>query len=68
MIADQTYDLIFNLYPELVHIPNKTEREIKYHMLFIGAGIKSIAHKWILDGCIETPEQMSDILLHEYIS
>ena len=66
LITNQTYDVIFNLYPELVHIPNKTEREIKYHMLFIGAGIKSIAHKWILDGCIETPEQMSDILLHEY--
>ena len=38
-------------------MPNKTEREIKYHMIFIGSGIKSIAHKWILDGCIETPEQ-----------
>lgn len=35
-------------------------------MIFIGAGIKTIACKWLLDGCIETPEEMTEILLQEY--
>ena len=61
-----TYNSIFDLYPELIQKENKTERETKYHMVFMGAGIKAISLKWLLNGCIETPEEMTEIILKEY--
>ena len=35
-------------------------------MVFIGAGIKAAAYKWLNDGCIETPEEMAE-LIYAYI-
>lgn len=58
ILIEHAYNSIFDLYPELIQKENKTERETKYHMVFIGAGIKAISRKWLLNGCIETPEEM----------
>lgn len=58
ILIGHAYNSIFDLYPELIQKENKTERETKYHMVFIGAGIKAISRKWLLNGCIETPEEM----------
>lgn len=57
---------LFALYSNLFENKNKNEREINYNMIFIAAGIKGISYKWLLDGCIETPEKMTEILHREY--
>lgn len=61
----QHYESLYNLYSKLPQNKNKTERIVKYNMVFLGAGIKSIAYKWLNDGCIETPEEMAELLYYE---
>ena len=39
---------------------------IKYHIEFFRNGLNSIIKMWLNDGCIETPEEMSEILISEY--
>lgn len=39
---------------------------IDYHIEFFRAGLNAIIKKWLNNGCKETPEEMSDILLTEY--
>lgn len=37
-----------------------------YHMAFFAGGLKALCKSWILNGCIQTPEQMAKILTNEY--
>lgn len=39
---------------------------IDYHIEFFRAGLNAIIKKWLNNGCIETPEEMSNILIAEY--
>jgi len=39
---------------------------IDYHIEFFRAGLNAIIKKWLNNGCQETPETMSNILLKEY--
>lgn len=39
---------------------------IDYHCEFFKAGLNAIIKKWINGGCLETPEQMVEILSTEY--
>ena len=39
---------------------------IDYHIEFFRAGLNAIIKKWLNNGCKETPEEMTTILLTEY--
>ena len=39
---------------------------IDYHIEFFRAGLNAIIKKWLNNGCKETPEEMSNILVNEY--
>lgn len=41
-------------------------KHIKYHIEFFRNGINSIIKMWLAGGCVETPEEMSEILKSEY--
>lgn len=41
-------------------------KHIKYHIEFFRNGINSIIKMWLADGCVETPEEMAEILRSEY--
>lgn len=61
----QNYESLYDLCSKLPQNKDKTERIAKYNMAFVSAGIKAIAYKWLNDGCIETPEEMAELLYHE---
>ena len=42
------------------------EEMLEYHVEFFKAGFNAVVKKWLVGGCRETPEQMSDILISEY--
>lgn len=37
-----------------------------YHIEFFKAGISAVIKKWLLNGCKETPEEISEIIKSEY--
>lgn len=39
---------------------------IDYHIEFFRAGLNAIIKKWLNNGCLESPEEMSNILIAEY--
>jgi len=39
---------------------------IDYHIEFFRAGLNAIIKKWLNEGCKESPEEMSNILIAEY--
>ena len=39
---------------------------VDYHIEFFRAGLNAIIKKWLNNGCKETPEEMSSILINEY--
>lgn len=41
-------------------------RFIDYHCAFFRSGITTIIKMWLDNGCMETPEEMNEILLSEY--
>lgn len=41
-------------------------KHIDYHIEFFRAGLNAIIKKWLNSGCIETPEEMANILEAEY--
>jgi len=43
-----------------------TTDNLDYHIAFFSAGINAIIRKWIDTGCIESPEEMANILKDEY--
>lgn len=44
-----------------------TTKNIEYHKEFFKAGMSAIIKKWLFNGCIESPEEMVEILNIEYI-
>lgn len=52
------YDLFKTLY--------SNEIELDYHISFFMAGLNAIIKKWLKNGCIESPEQINNILKNEY--
>lgn len=41
-------------------------KNIKYHIEFFRNGINAIIKMWLKNGCVETPEEMAEILKQEY--
>ena len=44
----------------------ESEREIRYHSLFFTSGFSAIMEQWLLDGCPESPEYLSELIYKEY--
>ncbi len=45
---------------------NFPKKHLEYHIEFHKAGINAIIKKWLNNGCIETPEEMKEIVVSEY--
>ena len=45
---------------------NFENKHIKYHIAFFRNGINAIIKMWLAGGCVETPEEMADIIKQEY--
>lgn len=43
-----------------------TDKYMNYHIEFFKAGMNSIINKWLSNNCIETPEEMAEIIRTEY--
>ena len=43
-----------------------TNKNMDYHIEFFKAGITAIIKKWLNSGCVESPEEINDILISEY--
>ncbi len=41
-------------------------KNIKYHIEFFRNGLNAIIKMWLANGCLETPEEMAEILKQEY--
>lgn len=46
--------------------PTRNDIDLFYRASFFGAGIKEICRIWLERDCIESPEQMAELLLEEY--
>lgn len=44
----------------------ENEREIHYHSLFFTAGVSAVMEAWLLGGCVESPEYLSELICKEY--
>ncbi len=44
----------------------ESEQEIRYHSLFFTAGVSAVTEAWLLGGCVESPEYLSDLISKEY--
>ncbi len=42
------------------------KKHLEYHIEFHKAGINAIIKKWLNGGCVETPEEMKEIVENEY--
>lgn len=42
------------------------EKYVDYHIEFFKAGFNAIIQKWLKNGCIESPEEMFEIIISEY--
>lgn len=42
------------------------DQYIDYHITFFKAGFNAIVKKWLSNGCLETPEEIEDIIKSEY--
>ena len=54
-----------------IYDTNRAERDfdnknIKYHIEFFRNGINAIIKMWLNGGCVESPEEMAEILKQEY--
>lgn len=47
--------------------PEKDTVSMKYHMYFFMAGLKAIVFQWLSKNCQESIEQMSQILMQQYL-
>ena len=43
-----------------------TTKNLDYHIAFFSAGISAIIKKWLFNGCVESPEEINEILHSEY--
>ncbi|MCD8023168.1 MAG: TetR/AcrR family transcriptional regulator [Lachnospiraceae bacterium] len=67
--------IAFDVLPDLLdeHIMDvmrkmnySSKEEVYYHQIFFSAGLKAMLKAWLLRGCVESPEDMSQILADEY--
>ena len=42
------------------------DKYVDYHILFFMAGFNAIVKKWLFNGCVESPEEMNEIIISEY--
>lgn len=42
------------------------DKLIEYHIEFFMAGFNAIVKRWLFNGCIESPEEMNEIIISEY--
>jgi AcrR family transcriptional regulator len=42
------------------------EKHIPYHIEFFRNGLNAIIKRWLKNGCLESPEEMAEILIQEY--
>lgn len=52
------FDLFKNFY--------QSETEIDYHITFFMSGLNAILKKWLNNGCVESPEEINELLKAEY--
>ena len=43
-----------------------SNKHIDYHIEFFKAGFNAVILKWLKNGCIETPEEINEIIISEY--
>ena len=43
-----------------------TDKYIDYHIEYFKAGINAIMRKWLDGGCVESPNELNNILITEY--
>lgn len=48
------------------HLNFYSSRGVNYHISFFIAGIGEVIKVWLYNGCLESPEEMSDIIYEEY--
>lgn len=41
-------------------------KNIDYHIEFFRAGLNAVIKKWLLNGCKESPEEISEVIISEY--
>ena len=44
------------------------DKLIEYHLEFFRAGISAIIKKWLYNGCVESPEEITNVIITEYIN
>ena len=42
------------------------DKYIDYHIEFFRAGLNAVLKKWLYNGCLESPEEISEIIKSEY--
>lgn len=57
IITDYDYTQAYTYY---------NSEKIDYHIEFFKAGLNAIIQKWLYNGCIESPEEMTEIIKSEY--
>lgn len=43
-----------------------TNKNKDYHITFFKAGLNAIIKKWLNNGCLETPEEINEVIISEY--
>ena len=43
-----------------------SDKHLEYHIDFFKAGLNAILNRWLNNGCIETPEEINEIIISEY--
>ena len=44
------------------------DKLIEYHLEFFRAGISAIIKKWLYNGCVESPEEITNVIITEYMN
>ena len=57
-----------NVLTNLKDFTNINDSELFYRASFFGAGIKEMCRIWLARDCKESPEQMANLLIKEYIN
>ena len=43
------------------------EKDLVFHMAFFAGGIKAVSKMWMMTGCKQTPKEMANIIMDEYL-
>ena len=44
------------------------DKLIEYHLEFFKAGISAVIKKWLYNGCVESPEEITNVIITEYMN